>query len=279
MDWRGGRPESLPSFKASWSSIDRAADPAAFVRFLERFGGATTDDPRAYDPLAALLQPGPGQRILDVGCGLGGATRALALRVGTDGRAVGVDNSATIIAAARRVAVRRLPVAYAVADAHSLPVADATFDGGCSLGTVEILADPRRALAELVRAVRPGGRVVVGGPDLGSTVIDADDRALTRRLLDFICDHETNGWIGRQLPGLCREAGLVDIAVEPSSWVVTDYALATDVWLGRHLARAQATGAVSPAEATAWQADLTRRAAAGRFFLARTAFLVAGRKP
>ena len=280
MNQRADGGLTLPSFKASWSSIDRSAEPAAFVRFLERVEGAPADESQAYRPLARLLRPDPGQRLLDIGCGLGGATRALARLVGPGGRAVGVDNSATMIAAARRRSTgMHLPVAYGVADAHRLPFADAAFDGGCSLGTFEVLGDPRRALAELVRVTRPGGRVAVSGPDLGSVVIDASDRALTRRLLRFICDRETNGWIGRQLPGLCREVGLAEIAVVPSTWVVTDYALATEVWLGPHLARAQATGVISPREAAAWCADLARRAAAGRFFLARTAFLVGGCKP
>ena len=277
MGQRPGGADALPSFKAAWGGVDRAADPAAFVRFLDRVADDAAAGPAGADRLAALLDPRPGQRLLDVGCGLGGATRALARLVGPTGRAVGVDNSATMIAAARARDARA--ATYGVADAHDLPFAAATFDGVCSLSTFEILGEPRRALAELARVARPGGRVVVGGPDLGSTMIDADDRALTRRLLDFVCDHETNGWIGRQLPGLCREVGLVDMAVEASTWIATDHALAWDVWLGRHLARALATGAVAPDEAAAWREDLARRAAAGRFFLARTAFLVAGRKP
>src|SRR6185369_4319528 len=58
---------------------------------LERFGAAALQ----------ALAPRPGERILDIGCGAGGTTRALAERVGPTGKAVGVDISGPLVAAAR----------------------------------------------------------------------------------------------------------------------------------------------------------------------------------
>src|SRR5689334_17993322 len=112
---RGARePES---FKAGWGHIDQAVDPQHFVRFMEAVVGGDADDLRLYQGILALLDLQEGDRILDVGCGLGGATLALAQFVGAAGRVVGVDNSATMIAEARsRAAGYRLPLAYQVAD-------------------------------------------------------------------------------------------------------------------------------------------------------------------
>ena len=114
-----------PSFKQGWSAIDQAGDPAGYVRFLDAHRGGRDDDPEHYRAAFDLLDAQEGERILDVGCGTGGETRALAPRLGAAGRLVGVDRSATMIAVAReRAAGLDLPVEYRVADAHRLPFAD-----------------------------------------------------------------------------------------------------------------------------------------------------------
>jgi hypothetical protein len=120
---------------------------------------------------------------------------------------------------------------------------------------------------------------VVAGPDADGTVIDADDRAVTRKLLHFMCDQEWNGWIGRQLPGYARELGLSDIQVILLPWIITDFAFVYELWFRQFLARAQATGVLTAAEATAWVADQEARQQAGRSFLCWSVFMLVGRKP
>ena len=267
-------------FKQAWGAIDETEDPGYFVRYLDRFGGGDADDPARYGRYVELLQARAGQRLLDVGCGLGGLVRALGRVVGPGGRVVGVDNSATLLAeAGRRADGRDLPVEYRVADAHRLPFADGTFDGCCATGVFEVVADPRRALAELARVARPGGRVVVTVADFGTAATDATDRDVTRRIHDYWTDREANGWIGRQLPGLFREAGLAEVTVVPTTHLVPyatfSWILASTGWLER----AQAAGVVTPAEVEAWLADLAERERAERFLNALTVFTVAGRKP
>src|SRR4051812_28297484 len=196
------------SFKAGWGNIDRAADPQQFVRFMESVIGQHDDDLRLYRGILALLDLQEGDAILDVGCGLGGAALALAQFVGAAGRVVGIDNSATMIAQAQAHAANyHLPLAYAVADAHHLPFPDASFNRCFCTAVFEIVDDPTEALREMIRVTRPGGQVVVPAPDFGTAALDATDRALTRRIYNFIADHESNGWIGRQLYGLFKALG------------------------------------------------------------------------
>jgi hypothetical protein len=89
-----------------------------------------------------------------------------------------------------------------------------------------------------------------------------------------------NAWIGRQLSALAQTCGLVDVTIQGTTPVCTDWPQANQVLgLDRAAEQAASEGVISPAEAAAWIRDLEQRAAAGRFFSAITGFLVSGRKP
>ncbi len=268
------------SFKAGWASVDQAAEPYYFVRLMDLARGGREDEPGQYGAVFDLLGARAGERLLDVGCGTGGAARVLAKSVGGAGRVVGVDKSATMIGECRRrTAAPAAPVEFLVGDAHRLPFADNSFDGAYSLRVFDIIDEPRRALAELARVTRPGGRVMINGPDIDAWVFDSSDREVTRKILHYVCDHEVNGWIGRQLPALCKEAGLCEVKVVPAVSVITEFEMIYDICLGYFVSRAEESGAVSAEEAAAWLDDLRRRDRKGQFFCTQPLFRVLARKP
>jgi len=113
---------------------------------------------------AALV---PGERVLDVACGTGSAAldaaRAVGPSVGSTGRVVGVDLSGRMIDAARRRAAEcgAVNATFERMDAEDLALPDASFDVVlCALGLMYV-PDPARALREMHRVLRPGGRLVV----------------------------------------------------------------------------------------------------------------------
>jgi len=112
---------------------------------------------------AFLAQCGivPGERVMDMGCGAGGTTRAIARQVGAGGSVTGVDISAALIAeSARRAAAEGLVnVRFAVADAASAAVEGAPFDRLFSRFGSMFFADFEAAFANLHRLIRPGGRI------------------------------------------------------------------------------------------------------------------------
>ena len=268
------------SFQSGWAAIDQTSDPQSYIRFMDKYRrGLSDSDPVQYRPIFDLLAVQAGETILEVGCGTGGAVRALASQVGQQGRVIGIDASATMIAEAeKRAAGVDLPIEFRVADAHALPFPDNSFDGCYADGVFEILPDPRRALTEMVRVLRPGGRLVIPGPDADGSVIDAADRDVTRRFIHFMSDYESNGWIGRQLPGYALELGLEEINVVPLTGIVTDFTFAYDLWFRDSLAHARAVGVLSPTEVTAWVADQEARQRAGRCFLTWAVFVLCARK-
>ena len=112
----------------------------------------------AAEVAVAALDPRPGERIVDVACGTGNAA-LLAARAGAS--ALGADKAPRLIDVARRRAEEEgADATFAVADAVSLPVEDGAFDGAVSVFGV-IFADAEAAARELLRVVRPGGRIVV----------------------------------------------------------------------------------------------------------------------
>ncbi|MGY1815119.1 class I SAM-dependent methyltransferase [Blastococcus sp. SYSU D00820] len=111
----------------------------------------------ASEQLAADLGVRPGDRVLDVGGGTGNTALAAARR---DAEVVCTDLVPELLeVAARRAELEGLEMATEVADAGQLPFADASFDVVTSTFGVVFAADAERAAAELLRVLRPGGRL------------------------------------------------------------------------------------------------------------------------
>jgi ubiquinone/menaquinone biosynthesis methyltransferase len=105
---------------------------------------------------------GEGDRALDVCCGTGDLALALKRRVGSSGSVVGVDFSAQMLELARAKAARSgLPVEFLAGNALELPFEDSSFDAATVGFGVRNVVDLERAVAEMARVVRPGGRVVI----------------------------------------------------------------------------------------------------------------------
>ena len=152
----------------------------------------------------------PGQRLLDVGCGLGDAALALAADLGVEGQIVGLDASADMIAGARsRARSAACRVRFAVADALGLGEADSSFDVVRSERTLQWVTDPGAAVTEMVRVLRPGGLLSLVDTDWSTFEIDVGDEDLARIVHDAMqTERRRPSTIGRRLAELAREAGL-----------------------------------------------------------------------
>lgn len=136
-----------------------AEDPLATEESLARLPG--NRGVHLYESPIAWAPVRPGERVLDLGCGSGGATRAAAEAVGEGGRVVGVDISPEALEAARRRTPAGLPITYRRGDARSLHfLEDRSMDCVVASLLLDEIEDIAPVLAEVFRVLRPGGRFV-----------------------------------------------------------------------------------------------------------------------
>jgi SAM-dependent methyltransferase len=127
-----------------------SADPEGWALFSEPHTAPL------FEAVLAAADAGPGTRLLDLGCGTGMLLR-LAQERGAE--VVGLDVSPALL----EVAARRLPdVELHVADVQRPPFADAVFDAVTAVNVFQFAADPRVAIAEAARVLRPAGRLAIG---------------------------------------------------------------------------------------------------------------------
>lgn len=167
--------------------------------------------------LREVLGARRGSRILDIGAGAGDTARALTEDHGAV--VVALDRSVTMAAAMRDRAVPRV----LAADGHRLPFGSASFDGVLADRVLQHVADPEQVLDEMVRVLRPGGRIALADPDYGTQTLDIGDEALGRRVLRFRAEFGLrNGTLAHRHAGLLAGRGLREITMEARTLVVRD---------------------------------------------------------
>jgi arsenite methyltransferase len=222
------------------------------------------DARRRRATVQAALAAAPGERVLDVGCGPGFYCVELVAAVGEAGAVTGVDSSAAMLALAARRCAGHDNVELLEGEAVALPVADESFDAALSVQVIEYVADAERALAELHRALRPGGRVLVWDIDWGTLSLHSEDPARSERVLRAWDEHLAHPSLPRTLGPLLRSAGFEDVTMSahPLATPGADpdsYGAAIVPFIG---AFAADRAGVSEKEAAAWveeQRDLAER--------------------
>jgi SAM-dependent methyltransferase len=138
------------------SGSDLQAQITAAKAYEEFFVPALFGDWAPRVVAAARIRPG--DHVLDVACGTGVLTREAASQVGASGFVAGVDASLGMLAVARTVAPR---IEWREAQAEALPYQDQRFDAVVSQFGLMFFSDRRRALTEMQRVLKRGGRLAV----------------------------------------------------------------------------------------------------------------------
>ncbi len=249
-------------------------------------GGVATLEDRARAPtyqamfrtLIDLMAPQPGEAILDVGCGAGSLDRLLARRLGKANAITAIDTNPFLLREAEALAkadgVADL-IRFAPGNAEALPFADSTFDGIFSVTVLEE-CDADRALAEMMRVAKPGGRigVIVRAIDLQQWWSADVPEGLRQRAVTPPQSVAAKGVADASLYRRARQAGLRDLTCFPA--LVTLDRPEGPIWRYRedHL-----VAQLTPSELSAWQAARDVAADQGLLFMAHPMHCVVGHKP
>jgi ubiquinone/menaquinone biosynthesis C-methylase UbiE len=237
--------------------------PEYFINFLSLLDGQDgIKNIRAQ--AAKRMNLAAGQKVLDLGCGIGGATFPIADAVGPGGLAVGVDISSAMVEAARKRAGNRAGVDFRVGDATAIPFPDKFFHSARCERVFLYLPDRLAALKEMMRVVKPGGRICLVDTEIDSTAIYSKNPKLTRKMTSLITASMPNGNSGRELPAFARQAGLRDVQTECFA-LTTPYEFFQRVAVGTVL-KAEEDGIVPGSEVEEFLAEQQTLHESGEFF-------------
>jgi ubiquinone/menaquinone biosynthesis C-methylase UbiE len=257
-----------------FTTVDHTSDPGFFLRFLDE-ANAIPGIVEWKSVILAALRLEAGMKVLDIGCGVGTDAFDLAERVGPSGHVTGADFSEYLVAEAiRRAAGRNLSVSFEVGDAQNLRFPTETFDAVRTERMLMHVPDAEKAISEMARVLRRGGMMAVIDFDWESQFCDSPYKATTRTIALSFCDSMRNGWIGRRLPRLFRQAGMADIA-ESFRTILLSYDF-LQLLLGGHIVRMVSAGTLSQNEADLWWTHLAHANSEGTFHYGLTASFVSG---
>ncbi|TFV61913.1 methyltransferase domain-containing protein [Geodermatophilus sp. DF01-2] len=221
-----------------------------------------------------LLDARPGETLLDLGCGPGHLTSELAAETSGDGRFIALDRQPGMVQAAASRAVAAgvaQRCLFVLGEATAVPLAPGTCDGVVAVQVLEYVPDIARALAEIHRVLRPGGRAVILDTDWRSCIWHSADDTRTDTVLRAWDEHCVHPHLPAHLLPMARAAGFTCAEVHAVPLVETD-TRADTYSMGMLATIAHFVGRRQPELVEAWRADIRSGAAEGDYFFSLTRF-------
>jgi SAM-dependent methyltransferase len=256
-----------------FANADQAPEPEKLIAFLE-VADALPEFQAYKQRLRELLQLAPGQTVLDVGCGAGFEACRIAQKY-PDVSVVGLDREAMIGLASHRAEELEVTVRWLTGRAEDIPLPAATVDACYTERVLKYLPEPAAAIAEMVRVLKPGGRIACFELDYAATLLGGDP-AMAGAVGEVLNASVSEACMGRRLPGLLHAAGLRELTYEMVAfsppWVVHERTVSDPV--REALRHKQLPDAV-----LGWLEQQEAAASRGLFTVAFVGVLAAGRLP
>ncbi len=183
--------------KAKWdrwaATLDRKTLRREFLRNAQR-------------KAISVVNIRPGMHFLDVGCGTGWAVGEVAKLAGGKGEFYGVDLSPKMVEKARENFRGRDEIHFLEANVEAIPLDSDFFDAIICTNSFHHYPRPDRALAEMQRLLKKGGRLVILDPTANSWIAKVADKIMRRIEAEHVKTYST-----REFQQMFRDAGLRDV--------------------------------------------------------------------
>jgi arsenite methyltransferase len=239
---------------------------------------ATPDMAGQRGALLEMLDVSEGQHVLDVGSGNGILVREMLEIVGPSGRVCGVDTSEPMVEMATAICPNGT---FFKANATDLPFEDQSFDAVTASQLLCFVAEVDKALAEMFRVLRPGGRLVILDSDWGSLVWHTRHPSLMNRIIELLTGPYADAHIPRTLSRRLTKAGFC--IKERTAFAIVNWEPAPDTYARQTAGFVESMMAASDAftqeDWTTWSADQEAIAQAGEYLFSLNRYLFHAERP
>jgi SAM-dependent methyltransferase len=221
-----------------------------------------------------------GAKVADIGCGAGHDAAALARLVGPEGHATGVDVSSAMIEEADKRFAETENLNFLAAPADALPFETGSLDAIRADRVLIHVPDPIAAIKEMLRVLRPGGRIALSEPDMLGFWVASSDPQISAVVSGAIANSCLHPNLPRDMSVMLRDLRLGSVKHLPLAMITDDFSFVDQVVRFELVAQAIAAKGVAPADRVeGWVTDLIDRRENGRFCAGLTIVTVAATKP
>jgi SAM-dependent methyltransferase len=220
-----------------------------------------------------------GAHVLEVGCGFGLETLRLFRLAAPGGGVAGCDLSSDFLVEARhRASATGANIVLAQARAEALPYSEKSFDIVWAERVLIYVPDTSRAISEMRRVLRPGGRVALVEPDISTSTVNVRDRGLLRRVMGHEADRNvSHGWLPGRLRWTLENFAFTEIRLATRVVVFSPELAAPYFTECGHSAAGD--GVISDSELQAWSSEIQELHGDNKLFATVGYFLFTAKAP
>jgi len=217
----------------------------------------------------------PGEKILDIGCGVGFLSFEIALLTGESGKVFGIDKNSDMILHSNKRCEKLGNTEFSIANADDLPFTEKFFDAVCCTQVLLYVNDVEKVLSGIKRILKPAGRIIIVETDWRGVVINSGYDSITRKIFSSWDATVPSPNLPVRLGSLLLGNGFCKVNVEPIPILNTEYtpkhfSHGMMNWITRNALKKRF---ITKEQFQKWLNDLDKKGERGNYFFCVNRFL------